>query len=225
MSLVSCTLHSSYRPLYVICQSSYWRPWRLANIKVDYKSSQKYMTQDNWISGALSIIWHNVFHIYRQLLNQNVIDRQSNIWVLATKASQCTRKLPPYGRLFISPAEGCSLRLHRCGPSGPPESVENTFEGDSWSREVPIGDWWLVAGDRWLDPILLTLILLLVIHTHYIITKKAPKILKHPPPLRRTGQRLGPRGGCIITSFGCFIWMILTVFISMKILVWIKFMN
>ena len=28
-------------------------------------------------------------------------------------------KLPPYGWFFLAPAEGCSLRLRRWGPSGP----------------------------------------------------------------------------------------------------------
>ena len=28
-------------------------------------------------------------------------------------------KLPPYGQLFLCPAEGCSLHPHRWGPSGP----------------------------------------------------------------------------------------------------------
>ena len=43
-------------------------------------------------------------------------------------------KLPPYGPLFLAPAEGCSIRLQRWGPSGPkigpsspPKNVQNPF--------------------------------------------------------------------------------------------------
>ena len=43
-------------------------------------------------------------------------------------------KLPPYGRLFLAPEDGCSLRLQRwgpsgptIGPSGPPKNVQNSF--------------------------------------------------------------------------------------------------
>ena len=46
--------------------------------------------------------------------------RKHNILLFPTENSYDLKleKLLPYGRLFLAPTEGCSLRLHKWGPLG-----------------------------------------------------------------------------------------------------------
>ena len=58
-----------------------------------------------WSMCWFTDLWYTSKHVW-----------QENILIIL---SLLLEKLPPYGWLFLDPAEGCSLRLQQWGPSGP----------------------------------------------------------------------------------------------------------
>ena len=79
------------------------------SVKLWVQSAAHHMEAANYPSAQSELVWAHSSQL------------ALSTWLFGANItlSLLLEKLPPYGRLFLAPAEGCSLQLHQWGPSGP----------------------------------------------------------------------------------------------------------